>query len=97
MKLIVLSLLTILVAARGADPVFSGPQPGEKATPFKVLELTGDNAGKEREVVADSATALVFVHGIERSLVPLLRVIDDHRSREKDRHDDHVDPESPTP
>jgi len=63
----------------GADPVFSGPQPGEKTTGFKVQEITGAGAGKERDPVADNGgapTALVFVHGIERSLVPLLRAVD---------------------
>jgi hypothetical protein len=63
----------------GAAPVFSGPQPGERTTGFRVLEITGSEAGKERDPIADNAgapTALVFVHGIERSLVPLLRAVE---------------------
>jgi hypothetical protein len=63
----------------GADPVFSGPQPGEKTTGFKVIEINGTKAGEERDPIADNAgapTALVFVHGIERSLVPLLRAVE---------------------
>ena len=70
-----------------ADAVFSGPQPGEKTSSFKVVELTGANAGKEREPVAENAgqpTALVFVHGIERSLVPLLRTVDEYGAIRKD-------------
>src|SRR5262245_66312438 len=62
--------------ALAADKVFSGPQRGERTTPFNVLELTGPNEGKEREPVTENAgapTALVFVHAIERSLVPLRR------------------------
>ena len=58
-----------------ADAVFSGPQPGEKTSPFKVVELTGPNADKERNPIAENAgkpTSLVFVHGIERSLGALL-------------------------
>ena len=70
--------LSYLVAA---DPVFSGPQAGEKTSPFKVVEVTGTNSGKERDPVAENSgrpTVLVFVHGIERSLVPLLRVVDEY-------------------
>jgi hypothetical protein len=79
MKLhLVACLLASLASAYAADPVFSGPQPGEKATPFKVLELTGDGVGKERDVTAEAPTAVVFLHGIERSLVPLLRVVDQY-------------------
>lgn len=71
-----------------ADPVFSGPQPAEKTTPFKVLDLASDKEGAERNPVTDNAgapTALVFLHGIERSLVPLLRVIDEYGADRKDR------------
>lgn len=52
---------------------------------FKVLELTGDGAGKERQVNPEAATAVVFVHGIERSLVPLLRAVDQYGAMRKDR------------
>lgn len=71
-----------------ADPVFSGPQPAEKITSFKVLDLASDKEGAERDPVTDNAgapTALVFLHGIERSLVPLLRVIDEYGADRKDR------------
>jgi hypothetical protein len=74
--------------ALGADPIFSGPQPGEKISPFKVIELTGPNAGQERNPVAEHGpqpTALVFIHGIERSLVPLLRVVDEYGALHPDQ------------
>jgi len=87
-------LLTLLAFTFGhsavlmaADPVFSGPQKGEKTTTFKVVELTGANVGKERDPVTENAgqpTALLFVHGIERSLVPLLRVVDEYGAGRKD-------------
>ena len=67
------------VALLAAEAPFSGPQPGEKTTPFQVLAIAGKSAGAERSPVNENAgapTALVFVHGIERSLVPLLRSID---------------------
>jgi len=80
-----LTLTAYLGCARlvilAADPVFSGPQPGEKTTPVMVMELTGQHAGKERDPVTENAgkpSVLVFVHGIERSLVPLLRVVDEY-------------------
>lgn len=84
------ALLTLLVAQSlpAADPVFSGPQAGEKTTPFRVVELSGPNADKERDPIADNAgapTAIVFVHAIERSLVPLLRAVDLYGAERKDR------------
>jgi hypothetical protein len=78
-------LLVLMVvaspAARAADPVFSGPQVAEKTTPFKVMEITGPNQGKERDPITENAgapTALVFISAIERSIVPLLRVVDQY-------------------
>lgn len=78
-------LLAVLILPsppiRAADIVFSGPQVGEKTTPFKVMEISGPNQGKERDPVADNAgapTAWVFISAIERSLVPLLRVVDQY-------------------
>ena len=62
----------------GADVVFSGPQKGEKTTPFKVLALGGENAGKERTITPTNTTVLVFMHALERSAMPLLRVIDQY-------------------
>ncbi len=88
---IAFALLLSLVGTRnapGADAIFSGPQPSEKTTPFKVIDLGTEKEGAERDPVADNggaATALVFVHGIERSLVPLLRVIDEYGALRKDR------------
>jgi hypothetical protein len=80
------SLPALFCAAE--DRVFSGPQIGEKATPFKVLGVTGASGGKELDLLAgkeQKATAIVFVHAIERSIVPLLTVIDQygHETREK--------------
>ncbi|MCF7785091.1 MAG: hypothetical protein K9N47_03160 [Prosthecobacter sp.] len=71
-----------------ADPVFSGPQPGEATTPFKSVEIIGAEAGQERDVVTlnnGAPTLLVFVHGIERSILPLMRALDDYGAKFKDR------------
>jgi hypothetical protein len=82
--------LLVLVAATaetfGQDKVFSGPQPGEKTTPFKVVEVRGPKAGQERDPITENkgaATVLVFVHGIERSMTPILTVIDQYGTEKK--------------
>src|SRR5262245_13229771 len=85
---LVLSAAAFAPIALGADPIFSGPQAGEKATAFKVLALSGEQMGKEREVsteAADKATVLVFVHNVERSLLPLVRVVDEYGAARADR------------
>lgn len=67
--------------AAPAERVFSGPQPGEKTTSFKSLELRGSTAGQERDLIAEhkgAPTAIVFVHGVERSMGPLLGVVDEY-------------------
>lgn len=79
--------VSLLASVHAAEPVFSGPQPGEKTTPFKAVEINGANAGEERDVITDNgggATAIVFMHGVERSMMPLLRVIDEYGARRKD-------------
>ncbi|MBM3877072.1 MAG: hypothetical protein FJ386_10175 [Verrucomicrobia bacterium] len=81
------SVLAAACAAPAQDKVFSGPQPGEKVTPFKVVTMTGADAGKERDFVADfkgAPTVFVFVHGVERSMTPLLTVVDQYASERKE-------------
>jgi hypothetical protein len=71
-----------------ADPIFSGPQPGEKTTGFKVIEIGGAADGTERDPIRDNAgapTAFVFVHTVERSLLPLLRVVEQYGVERKER------------
>lgn len=85
---VLLSLAIVPGRVRAADPVFSGPQPGEKATPFRVVDITGPSAGSERPVSTagtNPPTVLVFIHGIERSLVPLLRTLDDYGATNRSR------------
>lgn len=84
-----LAVLVLAAAAPGAcaqEKVFSGPQPGEKITPFKVFATTGPSKGKEVDYVAEfkgGPSVVVFVHAIERSLVPLLNVIDQYGAEKK--------------
>ena len=73
--------------ATAADALYSGPQPGEKTTPFKSLELRGERAAQERNIIAEhqgAPTSLIFVHGIERSMAPLLTVLDEYGKERKD-------------
>ena len=75
------SLLILVLAAslRADEPVFSGPQPGEKLTAFKVLGFQGPNAGKEVELIGQSngkPTLLLIVHEWTRPLFQLVRTVD---------------------
>lgn len=75
-------------ALAATDPIFSGPQPGEKTTRFKVIDIGGAGDGTERDPIEENAgapTVFVFVHAVERSLVPLLRVIDQYGVERKER------------
>ena len=86
---ICVALIGVLPAlvCRAEEPIFSGPQVGEKATPFKVMGITGPSGGKELELLAGNdraATVLVFVHGVERSIVPLLTVVDQYGHEKRD-------------
>ena len=89
-------LLTALLAFGSMDrclsaaeeqSVYSGPQLGEKTTGFKVLAVQGDRL-VERDPVAENKAgpvAVVFIHNLERSLVPLLRVVDEYGAHRKER------------
>jgi hypothetical protein len=75
-------------ALHAADPIFSGPQPGEKTTGFQTIAIGGETDGAERDPVKENAgapTAYVFVHAVERSLLPLLRAMDEYGAQRKDR------------
>ena len=75
-------------SAIAKDKVFSGPQPGEATTPFNTIELRGENQGTAVDPIQvndGKPTALVFVHGIERSMAPLMKVIDAFGSQYKEK------------
>jgi len=74
-------------SASAKDKVFSGPQIGEKITPFKVVDVIGENKGKEWEVIdrmKGKPVTIVFMHGIERSMVQFLLAIDEYGQTKKD-------------
>src|SRR5881394_3159841 len=79
--------LALLAVGRCEENVYSGPQPGEKTTPFKSVELRGEGAGKERDIIAEhkgAPTTLIFVHGVERSMAPLITVLDEYGQERKE-------------
>jgi hypothetical protein len=83
--------LLILFAGRSAadeEKVFSGPQPGEKLTGFKVRGVYDKLAGKDLDFVAEARgkpTVLVFVHKLTRPSMALTRAVTVYgASRKKD-------------
>ena len=66
------NILTLVLAATTASAataddkqLFSGPQPGERLTPFKVIQVTGAETAKTVSIANPKdkgATLLVFLH-----------------------------------
>ena len=82
-----LLLAGVTPPAAAQEKLFSGPQPGEKLTPFRVFDTTGPNRGKEVDYVTQfggAPTVVVFVHALERSLIPLLNTVDQYGAEHKD-------------
>ncbi|MCI0461874.1 MAG: hypothetical protein L0Z62_33400 [Gemmataceae bacterium] len=81
-------ILTVVGALHADDPVFSGPQVGEKLMPFKVRGVFGSDAGKELDFVTAARgkpLVLVFVHDVTRPSIGLTRILTLYtRSRAKD-------------
>lgn len=80
-------LAFVRFSALAEDQVFSGPQPGEKITPFKAIYVRGPAAGQEASLLNElngRPIVLLFVHGIERSMAPLMTAIDQYASEKKD-------------
>src|SRR5438046_63698 len=79
-SIVVLSVVACGVAlCRADEPVFSGPQLGEKLTPFKVQGALGPAAGKQFEFLAELKGApmvLVFVLDLTRPASRLLKAVD---------------------
>ena len=81
-------LLCLTCSAPADDPVFSGPQAGEKITSFKVTGVYGEDAGKVIDFVkrADGKpVVLVFNHKLTRPGAALMRSVTSYAlSRKKD-------------
>jgi hypothetical protein len=65
-------------ATTTTDKVFSGPQVGEKLSPFVMRSALGSDAGKEIDVVTranENPIVLVFVHDVNRPSISLTRIL----------------------
>jgi hypothetical protein len=74
-----LAVLAVEEAERGEEAkVYSGPQPGEKLPPLKVVGVYDGEAGKDLDFVAEAAgkpLLLVFVHKLTRPSMLLTRLV----------------------
>lgn len=81
-------LMVARLASAADEPVFSGPQAGEKLAKFKVRGVFDADAGKELDFVAAAAgkpIVLVFVHDVNRQSIGMTRVLTQYTvSRAKD-------------
>jgi hypothetical protein len=76
----IVTLSSVLGSPAKADDekVFSGPQPGEKLSPFKVVGVFDALAGKEVDFVAEAKekpTLLIFVHSVTRPSAAVTRAL----------------------
>lgn len=72
--------LNLRAEEKPAEPPaeFSGPQPGERLTPFTIRTLLGDDAGKELDLVKQAGgkpLVLFFVHEVNRPSIGLARTM----------------------
>ena len=87
---LVLPMLLCVVSSTAVadDPVFSGPQVGEKLVPFKVKGVLGDLKDKELDFVTDAGgkpIVILFVHKLTRPSAAMARVLMNYvASRKKD-------------
>lgn len=68
------------------EPIFSGPQAGEKVTSFDMQHLIGEAAGEKFDPVAnakDGPLVLIFVHKITRPSVAVVRTVTDYAAARK--------------
>lgn len=75
-------------AAGAADPIFSGPQVGEKLAPFQVRGVFDQDAGKDLDFITKAdgkPIVLIFVHDVNRQSISMTRILSQYTvSRVKD-------------
>lgn len=74
---------SVVVEAGQDEPLFSGPQPGEKLPAFVARGVFDEAAGKEIDFVTsagDQPVVLIFVHDVNRQSVSLVRVLSQYTS-----------------
>ena len=70
------------------DPVFSGPQQGEKLADFKALGVFDAEAGKKFtfwDQAADKPTFLIFVHELTRPSIAVTRTLMEFAAKHPDK------------
>ena len=67
--------ITASNSATALQQLTSGPQPGEKAPAFNVLLTDGSPVLREVEQKTSGAVTVVFLTAVERSAMPLVRVV----------------------
>lgn len=75
-----MTTVLLLAALLTQDPVYSGPQKGEKTPPFKSLILSGEHKGREIDFITEAQGApslIVFVHEVTRQAAQVLRSLDE--------------------
>lgn len=86
--LILLTSISGYFEAIGQDEIFSGPQVGERLSPFTVRGVFDQEAGKDFDLVSKAEgkpIVLIFVHDVNRQSVSLTRILSDYtKSRDKD-------------
>jgi hypothetical protein len=85
---LVLVLLAAPTLAQEGPREFSGPQVGEKLTPFTAKAILGEEAGKEIDLVKAAAgkpVLIVFVHERNRPSVGLARLLGLYAATQKDK------------
>jgi hypothetical protein len=89
-KIAILGLAVLATAAAAAEPVKSGPQPGEKVPgPFRPLNVTGPNAGeKVCQYCNNDANPVVMVFARETTpaVLGLVKKIDAATAAHRDAH-----------
>lgn len=78
--MIQLACAVILGLQMGQDPIYSGPQKGEKTPPFKVLDLKGQETDPIEQWKGAPAL-IVFVHELTRPGMQVVRRVDEHAAR----------------
>jgi len=73
--------------ATSLQQLTSGPQPGEKAPAFNILLTDGSPVLREVEQKTSGATTVVFLTAIERSAMPLVRVVNWYGAERKEAMD----------
>jgi hypothetical protein len=85
---LIFSLLAAPTLAQEVPREFSGPQVGEKLTPFTAKAILGEEAGKEIDLVKAAAgkpLLIVFVHERNRPSVGLARLLGLYAASQKDK------------